>query len=729
MATQQSVTARRNAHSPDDGGSAALLAGPLPLDYRDGRVMAAPERLVFAGVVVLLLVLAAVGAIVGATGLQGVTVTVFLLAGLGIPPVLLLAPMTRLWFCLLALSTSLATTTAVGFLMSATHVWIPVPAFVAVALASAALLVTPVRRDLAELRNRAPAVASPSSPRETPASLIVGAATAVGVLIAVIAAAISRGDPQPAGLFATISPLWYLGLVILIAAAVWAHRVSVSLAAPVLALSGVVVLSQALMYGSPAVMSAARHVGIVDFIRVNGGAQGNLDIYQAWSGLFAGIAWLADAADISDTMSVATWWPVLLSPALALAIAALASRWFTGRTRVWIAALLFSLAGTLNITYFSPQSVGLFFGLVIFALAVGPRVPRGSQAPVPADRIMVGPLPLGRLLMIAYLSIVMAVTHQISPYLTVAALVILVVFGFVRPWWIPLVVLVPAVVFALLHTQVLGNFVSLGAIGQFWNNVQPPSHSFQQYPTPLSTTLAFYAPAAVLLLVGVAAVVTVIRARSRAALALLVAAASPVSLILATDYGQEGIFRASLFALPWLSVLAAATLWTWTRTALPALAAALVILLGVNVYGQTALDWNRVPSQDLSQATLFYETTAPEGSVMLMTGTGNAAPQARTARYRDVSYASRESLDGYPAPSDRYNAVADVRDLTTSLTSAISAPRYFALVSMSIGAYDERYGFQSYSDYQELASAMASSRDWNPVYTSPTAIVYELVEN
>lgn len=720
MEPSQAIASRRTVRVPEPN----VLHAPRAHAFRDDAfpVMSPHSRLVVAAALVLLIVVMGLSIALGLDAVQAVTVAVFLLAGLGIAPVLLLRPLSALWFSTLAITTGLATMIAIGFLMSESRLWGPGVALAVAATGTLALLVPSVRRDLRLVRSGRVVGRAPRMSVASPGGIVLGA-TVLGLAVIAASALVSQGDPEPAGLLGVIAPTWYLGLVLLVATAVYAYRARVSPALPVLALSVAVVLSQAIVYGEPVVMSAARHVGIVDYIRVHEGAAGTLDIYQAWSGLFAGIAWLCDAAGIADAMTVATWWPVLLSPTLALGVAALASRWVVGGARVWFAAAIFALTTTLNITYFSPQSIGLLFAVVIFALAVSPR--RGTPQP-PSRGITMAGASAGTLALIGYLSLVMAVTHQISPYLAVAALVVLAGFGFVRPWVVPLIVLVPAVTWALLHLGVLGNFVSIGAIGRLWNNVQPPDHSFTQLPRPFVTSLAFYAPAIVLLVVGIFAIVAVIRLWSRPALALFVAAASPVSLFGATDYGQEGIFRVALFAGPWLAVLAAATVWAGRRWTTAAVASALAILAGVNAYGQTALDWNRVPSRDSAEATLFFESTAPDGAIALLTGTGNATPQARTAAYPDVRYLSREVFGGYPDPDEPYNSVIDVRSLTREFVTTSDATGYYAIVSESIGAYNERYGFQSYADYVELADAMDSSSLWKPVFEGPTTTVYEL---
>lgn len=731
LAAEQARSASRGL-----GPALSPLGVPPVLSWGDGSTVLSPvARLWIAGLVLLTLLLALLGFASGNAPLTSVTVSLFLLVELGVAPLLLLLrSISVLWFSLLAVTTSLATTVSVGFVMSLTHMWYPVVAFGAAAAAAAALLIFTGVRDWRLVARSSPTASSPREWR-------VPGVTALGLAVIVVSTVTSQTDPRPEGLFATLGPVWYAGLLILVGAAVWAWTSGRSPALPVLSLAGVVVLSQAITYGSPTVMSAARHVGFVDYIRVHGGADPERGIYQAWSGLFAGIAWVADAAGIEDPMVIATWWPVLLSPAIALAIAALASRWLSGTYRMWIAAAVFSLTSTLNIVYFSPQSLDFLLALVVFALAVGPRrVETESRsddavASTSFTRLLrrigtrAGSLSWGRLGLIAYLACVMAVSHQLSPYLTASALVVLALFGFVRPLWLPLVVLLPAVGWALANAGVLGDFILIGAIGNVWDNVQPPAQSLAQFPTPWVTTLAFYGPAVFLVIVGLLAVFCVLSVRTRQALALLAAAASVAALFTVTDYGQEGIFRAALFASPWLAILAAGIPWGDRRWPRSLLALALSAMLGMNAYGQTALDWNRVVSRDSAEATQYFEDTAPDGSIVLLTGTGKATPQARTARYVDLSYLSREAFGAYPAPNDRYNAAADVAALTSSLTTMWPATAYYALVSESIGAYDERYGLQTYAQYEALSEAMSESGQWVPVFVGDTTTLYELKQS
>ncbi|MCS6572940.1 glycosyltransferase [Curtobacterium flaccumfaciens pv. flaccumfaciens] len=718
---------------------------------RSGRPVVADAmgpltRLSAAGLVTATLLVAVVGAVGDLPVLRGSAIGVFLFALLGVAPLLLVRPMPLARFSVFAVTASLVGTIAIGYTMATFRIWEPTVPFVGVVVLTALALAIAVPRDLAELRRARLLPTDGAAPaRRWSPTHTVTAASVAGLLVIVVAALTHVGDPVPDGLFGSLGPGLVIGLAIVVAAAVVAVVRGRGLAVPVVVLGGSIQLAQAITYGMPTVMAAARHIGVLEYIRRWGGTNPTADIFQTWSGLFAGGAWVADVGGIDNAMTIAAWVPVLLAFSTTIAVGVLAANWLPGNRRPWIAAFLTAMTGSLNTTYFSPQSVGILMSLVILVLAVGPlrrtavTTDDGLRTTVLRPR-RVG---LSRIIAITAIGIVLVVTHQISPYLTVAALVTLVVFRLLRPWWLPVVVLVPAIGFAMLNGDVLGKFLSLAAVGKVLDNVQPPSHDMTVLPKPLVTLLAFDVPAVALIVLGLVAVLTVLMRRDRVHWGLLTAAASPISLLVATNYGQEGIFRVVLFATPWIAILAAGLprpsgrfAWagellerTFRPTAVTAVfaAAAVAAMVAVGAFGQTALDWNRVPPRSQSAATQFYDATAPKGSVMLLTGSANAVPSNTGSRYFDVGWLSREVLGDYPGPRG-YDAVDDVSEMTRSLVLEWPATQYYAMVAEPFGAYDERYGYQTEVDYQRVRAAMADSPYWKRVWGSGTTTVYRITQ-
>ncbi len=71
-------------------------------------------------------------------------------------------------------------------------------------------------------------------------------------------------------------------------------------------------------------------------------------------------------------MTIAAWVPVLLAGVTTLGVGVLAAHWLPGRRRPWIAALLTAMTGSLNTTYFSPQSTGVLLVVAMLVLATAP---------------------------------------------------------------------------------------------------------------------------------------------------------------------------------------------------------------------------------------------------------------------------------------------------------------------------------------------------------------------
>ena len=532
--------------------------------------------------------------------------------------------------------------------------------------------------------------------------------------------------PPRAGVTGVTHWWWYLGIAVLLATFAYACSTRDVLAAPVLLGSTVVVLSQALAYRAPNVMPAARHIGIIKYLLSHHHLYPSLDIYQAWSGFFASQAWTMRAAGITDPFTVATWWPVLGTVAVVLSVRVLAGK-FLSVGRAWTAAGIFALGNSLAIDYFSPQAVVLApsFGMIALLIA-----PEGEARRMRTARYVAA----------TGMSMTIAVSHQISPYMVTGALIALILTRVVRPWWTLLIGLVPALVWALLNQDQLGGYLNAGAVANFFENVAPPQHPSAAIPVPLVARLTYDVPAvALVMLVGVAAY-ALFTQRDRRAVAIALAGVSPAGLALATNYGQEGIFRMALFALPWIAILAAsATTPRLLRSIAPRPAVVFVaafsiaaVLMAVNVLGQTGMDWARIMRPGTVATERYFELHAPRGAAMLSVGTKSATPVAQTGRYLEFNFTSLDELaprneSPYSLQTGRaYDPRADIARWTR-LFIAVPASAHYALLSDEIGAFDERYGNQLDSDYTKMRKAMRNESGWRLVVASRTAELYRYV--
>ena len=112
----------------------------------------------------------------------------------------------------------------------------------------------------------------------------IGVATA-GFLIAMIAAATQHQPPALYGAALAAGPLWFLDLGAIVFAVCWAFSSVGGRSWSIVLLATVVPMTQAVMYGTPTMQVAARHIGLVNLLIANGGLDREAGIYQAYSGL------------------------------------------------------------------------------------------------------------------------------------------------------------------------------------------------------------------------------------------------------------------------------------------------------------------------------------------------------------------------------------------------------------------------------------------------------------
>ena len=181
--------------------------------------------------------------------------------------------------------------------------------------------------------------------------------------------------PGIGGFLPRITPLWYAGLVLVLAAIAFArrerHEAFAAVAVTSLALAFTV--TPALLYGMPRSQSAAKHMELVSFILQTHHLAIGDGIYAAYSAFFAAMAWLCRLAHVSDPTGLATFWPALMAVILLVELRFLFGQLIDGRYRRWAAITLVLLVNAIGADYFSPQSVGFVLGLGIIALAIGRR--------------------------------------------------------------------------------------------------------------------------------------------------------------------------------------------------------------------------------------------------------------------------------------------------------------------------------------------------------------------
>jgi len=691
-----------------------LAAGRSPATDETSRPGdTARARLLLSAVSLTALLVGVAGLITGAGTLRAAGTVGYLLVGLGAAPWALSRGMGLVQRVAFTAGSSLALLVGISTIMLLGHWWQPMLVAAIVCAGTAPLHVAGIVTAVRDLPARS--WSRPPAPSRALVLALAGAA-----LCAVAALTHRHLDPGLWGYLADIGPLWYLGLLLLIAAPVLGRSAGeVTMGVGVLLLMLVLTGTPALVYDAPRIQTAAKHLEFVQQIRDTYQLHTPVAVYNDWPGFFSAMAWLTDVAGIRDPIALATAWPVIIGVARVFAMRYFAGQLLDGKTLPWLATVLGFLADPLGQDYFSPQSVGLVLGLLIVGVALSPtRV---------ATRVTI----------MLLLGAAVTVTHQLSPYIIGGTLCVLVVFGRLRPWWAPAAVLLPVAIWTGTHVGDLAQFVSLGSVGDVGNFGVPRSSvtpGLHKQPIVTGTLVAMLAG---VLLVGLLALVTLIlRRRQRRTWALAVSPAVGLVLVAINPYGNEGIFRAILFALPWLAVLAAPAIGRGDPAAAGRRTLAVLLTLattyGVAAYGLDASNVLRPADRVALHRFLATDIRPPGTGFLLLLGPAVldlpiAAPQAgqtHVVLQRNQIDPEGFALTGSSATGNQQH-ITDEFDRYTAARSP-SAVRY-ALWSPASSAYGWEYGIHTRQQFEGLRDSFATSPSWRVVYSSSGTLLFQQV--
>jgi hypothetical protein len=663
-------------------------------------------------------------------GLAGAGLFLYALLGFGSAP--LLASKYRGWE-LIALSPALGLTivTIVGTALVTTGTWSAAGAvFWLLVVVSTCIhlttLMSAFRRSLRR-RNRPPG--EPSSvtvPRHyfLPFALAVPTAGALGLLLCLASAfAVRHLAPGRNGLLGAIPLPWYLGLLIMIAAVAFAQRLSAGVAgAQVLLLALALTLTPAIVYDDPRYSWTAKHVGVTSYILLHGSVNSKVDIYQAWPGLFAAVAWICKIAAMTVPMEVARWWPPVIDLATIVVFRQLAALVLGDPRRAWLATAVFLLGNTIGQDYYSPQAADYLIAIAIFAVVFRHR---NDQCRMSANRWV----------LLGVMSIAAALTHQLTPYMVAGPLICLAISGYTRTRWAAAVTLLPAIAWAVLHLSYVKEYFRLNELGNVANVLTTGTARRGLSPYFLiQVNRVLLAGDA--LLIGLVALVVIMSRLNRLHLTLGLCAASGAGLLLATDYGNEGDFRVVLFALPWLAVLAADAghRSVLGRHVVPSFAPALrslwwlglPVLLVSYVGADMGLDdINAMRPGDVLAVEVFEEK-APVGSVLIAIGNGYA-PLRVTGRYNVVNeelYPYVEGLgQGVPNPAAAYERFAHLVEMAAQR----SGRPYFVLACQQAASEMNAVGLSTVEEYWSFVSEFGRSGEWTLVLRTATSDLFRFV--
>ncbi len=408
------------------------------------------------------------------------------------------------------------------------------------------------------------------------------------------------------------------------------------------------------------------------------------------------------------------------------------------RRRVWLAVMLFYLTNWVGQDYFSPQAMCFVLDLAVIAVCLrllpakrtgGGRLWSRASSTTQLD----GPGRLAVLAIVAALMAVIASSHQLTPFMVVGALVVLVAAGRIRPVWLP----------ALMAALTIGWILWLGRtfldqnlhsiVASFGTPAANTQTTFVRlHRASLGQQVTDWADRAFTAVFwGTAALgwlrlrVGGVRENVPALLAL-----TPVPFLVANDYGGEMLFRVFLFAVPFLVLLTTGLVYApgrpllpirhprarlWTRAA--AGFVAYLMLAGGFALAYYGKERQNYFTNDERSMSYWLYRTAPRGSLI---GSVNSNYPWAFEGYERYDY---EFLE-YLSPADRKTLPTDPRPvLRRFLATRCGHDAYLVLT----GSEDlsERYsgGFDS-STLTTIATAMRSDPLFRTVYAGPDTTVF-----
>jgi hypothetical protein len=508
-----------------------------------------------------------------------------------------------------------------------------------------------------------------------------------------------------------------------------------------------------ILYGTIPLLSAQpqytwvyKHIGVVRYLEAHGQVDPNIDIYHRWPGFFALGAVFSTVAGRPNP-EVYVRWAELFFILLDISLVMAAVRAIAKETRIAAgAALFFLLTNWVGQTYYSPQALTYVLGLALIVVLlrqlrvpgttysrrlthVIERVGRVPQLVVPDLTSTQWPR-WAAISIVLTLDAVIIASHQLTPYMLLSGVALLMLIGVVRPWWVLLLMAAMTLAyFAANFGYIHRHFSVFSSIDPFRNAEVTP---FTQTPAPgkVFNTHAELLAIVILWFGGLCGSIRLLRrGLLMRALPLAVLAISPLAIIFGQNYGGEATLRIVLFSSPWLAALISWGLATVTRRSLQRVlmtagAAVCTALFVVSFFGQAEL--NLVSADEVRASEWFYDHARP-GSVLMLSAPGFPLKYGATyPEFRGPEGDAFPNLLSSHLFQNRQLGAAQIPDLLGQIRQY--AQHGYLAFSKDETAFAEVMHLTPPRALKHLEAAVARSPDFRLSYGNPAVRIYELVE-
>lgn len=390
---------------------------------------------------------------------------------------------------------------------------------------------------------------------------------------------------------------------------------------------------------------AWKHLGIVDYILRHGVVDrdiSNMNVYHNWPGFFAAAALFTKAAGLSSPIGFAAWAPVFFNLLNLGALTLLLSSLTQNEKQLWIALWIVAIASWVGQDYFSPQAFALFFHFIALGLVAQFFTSRHLLAKQNV---------LSFLLLLLSIFLVIATSHQLTPFISILSLGAVTFFSRNRLSVLPLLMAVVTV-----------GWLIYGATPFIRVEIRELIETFGKVSENLDDTLANFSTlnqaGRLVALAGrtltlsvwglafVAIVRHIVKYQVHANWRLVALTGAPFLLLAGNSYGGEIQFRIYLFSLPFMALwvahlLTSKSIAPWKQLVSTfALSISLITCFLVAYYGNDKQYY--FSPNEISASRALYDV-APKGSLIV-----EISPNY-PSKYKNYDYYTHVAVSREPA--------------------------------------------------------------------------------
>jgi hypothetical protein len=544
---------------------------------------------------------------------------------------------------------------------------------------------------------------------------------------------------------------WYLSLALALVGAVAAITIRRTSS---LIMVGYVLVVAVILFGTVPVLSAQphyawvyKHIGVVRYIEAHGTVNAKVDIYNRWPGFFALGAVFSQLGG-NPNPEVYAGWAELIFLLLDAVLVMAAVKAVTREIRIAACAgLFFVITNWVAQTYYSPQAFAFVLCLAMIVVLLRQlrtnessyslrltrwveRIGRVPQLPVQMQDTAKWPRWAAITVALGVDAVIVA-SHQLTPYMLLVSVAILMLTRVIRPWWMLAAMAVMTLTYLAANLHFIEhNYGVFTSIDPF-NNAQGQGATLARSPTPgkLFNTYIELLFLAVLSLFSVCAVIRLLKlGLLMRALPFVVFALSPFFVLFGQNYGGEASLRIILFSSPWCAALISWALATVGRRRLRwaltmSIAVTFTALFVPSFLGEEEL--NIISPAEVRASEWFYDHGRPKSVLVL------AAP-GFPFRY-GADYPEFLGPEGDANPNLLTETVFDDRQLGAAQVPNVAArisgyaKHGYIVFDKDETTYAEVFRLTPPGALGHLENAVAQSPDFRLWYANKFVQIYELI--